>query len=448
MRIKGEEFGVVGLGESGYWVSLFLKEKGARVWVTEIKKTPLMEERLESLRERGIEGELGKHTLERLEKCRYVILSPGINPEKSWVKNLREKGIPLLQELEVGLRFLASPYIMVTGTNGKSTTVELIKTLLGEGWETAGNTGYPLTRLLLEKREFSGVVLEVSSFQLKGMKDFSPQVSVILNIAPDHLDWHGSWEDYLRSKKKIFLYQDEEKFTLWNARERWWERITPRPRVYFFSPEEEKLRGCFCKRGWIVWREEKEEGVLPLTEWRFPGTHNLINLTASVGTGILMGVSFEDIRKRIKKFRPLPHRMEELGIFSGVRIINDSKATNVSATRAALNSLPPGIVLILGGRDKGNDYSPLFPLIKSKVRYILVLGESREKLRKTFSPLCNTLEVKNLREAVWRGRKLAIKGDILLLSPACSSLDEFANYRERGELFKKFVREIWGRPEQ
>lgn len=442
MKLAGKRVGVVGLGESGYWASLFLKDKGAEVWVTDKDDNPKLREKLAQLEREGIKGELGRHSLEELRKCEVVVLSPGINPSENWIRLLEESGVKIIGELELGLKFVHVPYIMVTGTNGKTTTAQLLKILCGEGVECCGNIGIPITRLLLEGKNFSGLVIEASSFQLKYMKDFSPTISIILNIDEDHLDWHPSREDYISSKMKIFAFQKRDDFTLWNADEDWWKGITPSPQVYFFSPQPHDLKGCFIRQEWVIWREEKEIGVFPLKEWKLPGLHNLYNLTAAVGGAMLWGVKGEEIRKRIKKFRPLPHRLEFAGEWKGVKFINDSKATNVHATYFALLSLPPGIILILGGRDKGNVYTPLFPLVKSKVRYIVATGESRNKIEEVFKRFVPVIKRERFEEAFKEAVAKALPGDTVLLSPACSSFDQFTNYKERGEFFKKLVKSL------
>ena len=442
MNFEGKKVCVVGLGISGMESALFLKEKGARVWVTERRETPEIKERFEILMKKGIKGEIGKHSLSIINKMPILVLSSGVNPEEKWIRKIKDEGKKIISEIDLGLMFLESPYIGVTGTNGKTTTVNLLKHILGEGAEISGNIETPLTKVLRREKSFSWMIIEVSSFQLKKVENFSPYISIFLNISPDHLNWHKDFNDYLSSKMKIFKKQKENQFALLNAEEDWWKKEKITPEVYFFSPQYHKLQGCFVKNGWIIWRKEREEGIMPLEEWKLLGTHNLYNLTSALLAGILAGKNLSTLRERARTFRSLPHRLEFVRSVKGINFINDSKATNVDAVYHALISLPPGIILILGGMDKGNDYIPLFPIVKRRVSSIIAVGESREKIYKEFSSLTNVRKAKSLEEAVKKAYKLALPPGTVLLSPACASFDEFRNYEERGEVFKEIVNKL------
>ncbi len=442
MKLRGKKVSVVGLGISGMEAALFLQEKGAAVWITERNTSPALEKRLKTLAKEGIKGELGKHTLSRIRKTDLLVLSSGVNPDEAWIQELKDEGKEVIGELDLGLMYLTSPCIGVTGSNGKTTTVHLLKHLLGEEAEIAGNVGIPLTRLLRTGSKASRVILEISSFQLKSLKKFQPYLSIILNISPDHLDWHDSFDDYFSAKIKIFQGQEENAFTLWNAEEDWWESQKTKARRYFFSSTHHSLPGCFVKDNWIIWRDKKEEAVMPVREWRLRGRHNLSNLTAALAAGILLGSPVSLLREKARTFTGLPHRLEAVRYWKGIQFVNDSKATNVDAVYHALLSLPPGIILILGGQDKGNDYSLLFPLAKTHLRKIIAIGESRDKIYKEFSPLTEVIKVKTLPEAVKISSESASYGDTVLLSPACASFDMFSDFKERGETFRKLVEEL------
>ncbi|NOZ63421.1 MAG: UDP-N-acetylmuramoyl-L-alanine--D-glutamate ligase [Caldiserica bacterium] len=442
MKLRGKKVSVVGLGISGMEAALFLQEKGAEVWITERNTSPELEKRLQGLTRKGIQGELGKHTLSRIREADLVVLSSGVNPAEVWIQELKEEGKEVIGELDLGLMHLSSPYIGVTGSNGKTTTVHLLKHLLGEEAEIAGNVGIPITRLLRTGEIPSWLILEISSFQLKSVKKFQPYLSIILNISPDHLDWHANFNDYRSAKMRIFQDQEKNTFTLWNAEEDWWELQKTNARNYFFSATHHSRPGCFVKDNWIIWRDKKEEAVMPVREWRLQGRHNLSNLTAALAAGILLGKPLSLLREKARTFPGLPHRLEIVRWWKGIQFVNDSKATNVDAVYHALLSLPPGIILILGGQDKGNDYSPLFSLTKTHLKKIIAIGESRDKIYQEFSPLIEVIKVKSFPEAVKISSKSASYGDTVLLSPACASFDMFSNFKERGEVFRKLVEEL------
>jgi len=442
MNLRGKKVTVVGLGISGMEAALFSKEKGAKVWITERESSPVLKKRLQELEKKGIKGEIGKHTISIIRKTDLMILSSGVNPEEDWIHMIRNEGKEVIGELELGLRHLSSPYIGVTGTNGKTTTVHLLKHLLGEKVVIAGNLETPLTRVLRRGDNFSWIILEVSSFQLKTVEKIHPYISVILNISSDHLDWHTDFTDYIVSKSKIFQQQKENDFTIWNAEEDWWKGKKVKSRLYFFSSTYHTLPGCFVKDGWIIWRDKNEEGIMPVKEWRLLGRHNLSNLTAALTVGVLLGKPFSFLRKRAKTFSGLPHRLESVRFWKGIQFINDSKATNVDAVYNALSSFPPGVILILGGRDKGNDYSPLFPLVKTNVKMIIAMGESKDKIYREFSPVVKVVKVGSLSEGVKIASESASSGNTVLFSPACASFDMFPDFKERGKAFCKLVKEL------
>ncbi len=441
---RGRKAAVIGLGKSGYEAALLLAELGSEVWVTDRKENPSLRRRLFYLKKEGIKGEIGRHTLAPLLASELIVLSPGVDRNQGWIKKLLSHRKRVMGELNLALSLNSIPTIAVTGTNGKSTTVCLLHHFLKGKALLGGNIGIPLSYLVRKKKKGEWIILEVSSFQLEDLQFFHPQIAVLLNITSDHLDRYPSFQEYEDTKWKIFSPQTPDDFAVVNlkvaGREEREKSI--KSKMYFFSLTPHQHWGTFIKEGSIFFRDHRgEEKVCSLKGWGLPGKHNLENLLASVCVVKLCGLPNSLIQERIKTFRGLPHRLEKFIQWRGITFIDDSKATTVDSLRQALLSLPPPLILIMGGRDKGSDFSSLSSLVKKKVKLIIAIGECREKIVDTFTPLVRVETSSGMEEAVHTAFKFSREGDTVLLSPACSSLDMFSDYRERGRVFKEMVRE-------
>jgi len=447
MMVKDKKVLVLGMGISGLSAAHLLKNKGAKVIIGEKNKDKEMRDKQRRLAKEGIEVILGPHSKRLLQDKDLIVVSPGIPLEIPLLQEARRENIPIIGELELAFRFLHkhTSLIAITGTNGKTTTTTLTGEILkrvNKSVRIAGNVGLPLSRVIEENPQV--IVTEVSSFQLESIKEFHPFVSCILNITPDHMDRHPDFDKYVHIKSRIFLNQGRDNFTVLNKDD---PRVFPlasttKGKVILFSQKERVKRGTFIKGGKIVRRLENEEEIIHLDEVLLPGSHNLENILSSIAIASLYGTEKEVIRHTLKNFKGLPHRVEYVDEIEGIEFVNDSKATNVDAVRRCLDSISRPIILIMGGRDKGADFSPLRERIKDKVREIILLGESRKKIKTQLSSISSISEVEGLKEAVRMAFRDAKKGDCILLSPGCASFDQFRDYRERGEVFKKEVKKI------
>ncbi|NYE58786.1 UDP-N-acetylmuramoyl-L-alanine--D-glutamate ligase [Carboxydothermus ferrireducens] len=434
---------VVGAGKSGRAAAAFLIKRGAKVVLTDKKMSLPVDEELKKLAEEGVELVLGGYPL--VKDWELLVVSPGVPlTEEPIVYSLKE-GIPVLGEIELAYKELKAPIIAVTGTNGKTTTTSWIGEVLKiAGFKTliAGNIGYPLIEAVEE--EWDAVSLEVSSFQLETIKSFKPKVAVLLNLTPDHLDRHKTLEGYLEAKARIFINQDRTDITVLNyddPRIRSLGRKTP-GRVFYFSQKEELEEGVFVKKGKIVVRSlEVEEEIIDIKNLPLPGPHNLENALATVAACWSFGVSGKNIEKGLRNFQGVAHRLEKVAEINGVLYVNDSKGTNPDSTIKALNSYERPIVLIAGGRNKGNSFGELAREIREKVRFTVLVGECREELKEALEMVGYDKYViaESFEDAVKKAKELARPGDVVLLSPAAASWDMFKNYEERGELFKRLV---------
>lgn len=449
MDLKNKRVVVIGFGRSGQAAARLLLVKGAQVIVSESRdRKELHPSYLSSMEVSGVEFETGGHKKETLQKADMVVVSPGVPFEV--YKPALEKGIPVIGELELAYGCLdpkeREKIISLTGTNGKTTTTAMISELMRySGYKvfTGGNYGIPLSELILSGEKVDRIVLEISSFQLETIENFSSKVSLLLNITPDHLERYISLEEYAYYKYRIFENQTKEDYALLPWREPFFEKFKSmvKGQILFFAEEEREEVSAFYnkKTEEIVLKLGEEEERYPLFKFKLLGGHNRINLLCALLAGRLMGAGKEASLKLIEEFKGFPHRLEFVGTFGGITFINDSKATNVDATLQALRGLPGSIVLILGGRHKGASYAPLIPLIQEKVRVLILMGEARSVLKEELSGLVETYLAEDLVQALGIAFKVARVGDIVLLSPACSSFDQFRDYQERGNVFKDLV---------
>ncbi|MCG2675748.1 UDP-N-acetylmuramoyl-L-alanine--D-glutamate ligase [bacterium] len=443
MELKGKRVLVVGMGRAGVAAAKLLETKGARVTITDKKGREELKEALRKLEKRGMGIETGGHPLELLEDTEIIVASPGVPPNIPLLERAKEKRIPVIGELELASSFLKVPIVAVTGTNGKTTTTTLIGKILkeeGKRVAVAGNIGHPLSSCL--GKDYELIVSEVSSFQLERIKTFHPFISIMLNIAPDHLDRYRDLNEYIGAKKRIFLNQGKGDFAVLNRDDSNCSTFSTEAKKIFFS-REELAEGVYLKKEIIIANLfGRSQEVIHREEIGIKGPHNLENALAAITACLILKVKVTSIRRVLKEFKGVPHRMEFVKKVKGVRFVNDSKATNVSSVMKSLASFTEPIILIAGGRDKGLDYSPLRPLVEKRVKALILLGEAKEKIAQALS-FCKRIKMaEDMKEAVDIAFGLAEEGEIVLLSPACSSYDMFKDFEERGEVFKKAIREL------
>ena len=435
---------VVGLGISGCKAAELLAKKGAKVKVTEEADASRVQEYVEPLASYDVQFELGGHTEKFCRGADIVVTSPGASFKSLPLDLARKEGVPVIGELELGARFCPASIIAITGTNGKSTTTELIGRILtrsGRHTVVCGNIGNPLTGEVETLTEESVAVVEVSSFQLETIKDFHAHVAVLLNVAEDHYERHFTYDNYKLEKFKVFNNQTGSDWAVLHSDftgDKAIDQITGK-RVFFGSGTSE----ASAASGDIsVGFGGKREVIISEKEVPLKGRHNMDNVACSVLVSKVMGVSNECIRGSITAFKGLAHRFEEVGGFSGVKFIDDSKATNIDATRRALQSLDEKVVLIAGGRDKGADYVPIVPLVKEKVKALVVIGEASGKMKEVFSPAVRVSLAVDMKEAVKKASQEASGGGTVMLSPMCSSFDMYSSYKERGEVFQGEIKKL------
>lgn len=443
MNLEGKKVLVVGLGKTGEALSRFLLQKGARVKISDKKEERELGEKVHFWRQSGAEVETGKHELNSFLEADLVIPSPGV-PLLPELLAAKRKGVKIISEIELAYRFLKGKIVGITGSNGKSTTVTLTHKILKEAGLRAflaGNIGNPLISFVASSKDSHIYVTEISSFQLEHIECFRVPISVLLNISLDHLDWHASFTDYYEAKKKLILSQQEDDVTVLNRDDSlvWTLAEGEKSRVYAFSQKRKVPRGCFIKDGWIILRDKKEEKLMTVSEIPLPGDHNRENVMASALVGYLFGVPLSQMRESIKSFKGLPHRLEKVTTLGGVDFVNDSKATNVDATLKALESFNQKIIIILGGRDKGDDFRKLRKIVTRKVKKIILIGEAKEKIRDALEGTAAIDVASSMKEAVRSGFSAASPGEMVLLAPACTSFDMFKNFEERGDIFKQEV---------
>ncbi len=443
MDLKEQKVLIVGLGRTGEAVSTFLLQKGARVKISEQKNAEELDKPIPFWQKKGVEIEAGGHKLHSFLEASIIIPSPGVAylPE---LEEAKKKGVPILSEIELAFRFLNGKIIGITGTNGKSTTATLTHKILKEGGcrsHLAGNIGIPLIQFVNQSRPEDIYVTELSSFQLKYIDQFRAAVSVFLNIFPDHLDWHIDFDDYYESKKNLLLKQKRGDTAILNRDDSgvWALRNLGEFRVYAFSQKSKLSSGCWIENEWIILADDKQERLMKTDEVPLLGAHNRENIMASALVGHVFGIPCSSIKESIKSFSGLEHRLEKVLALDNVEFFNDSKATNVDAALKSIQSFDEPIILILGGRDKGGNFSLLREPIKKRVKSIILLGEAREKIEESLNGTAPIMKASDLREAVHLAYSAARPQGVVLLAPGCSSFDMFRDFEERGKAFKTEV---------
>jgi UDP-N-acetylmuramoylalanine--D-glutamate ligase len=447
MEIKGKKVLVVGLGKSGLAAAVFLRRRGAQVTVSDVRSAEALAKDIPALIDEGIAVEAGGHGLLTFRRQDLIIVSPGVPIDTPELAQVSKFGLPVIGELELAAHYLRGNVLAITGSNGKTTTTTLCGEILKAGklpTQVGGNIGVPVISLVEDSRDDGWSVLEVSSFQLETTYEFHPQIAVILNITPDHLDRHGTLENYQAAKERIFARQTAEDVLVLNADDEVTKSAAARAksRIIWFSRTKVVSQGAFEQDGVILFRATEQGGaepVLKVAEIPLKGAHNVENVLAAVCAARLAGVDAETIRTAIMNFQAVEHRLEFVATLNGVDYYNDSKATNVDASMKAIAAFPGGIHLILGGKDKNSDYRQMRPLLKERVKAVYTIGAAAEKIYTHIEGTVPVVSAGTLEEAIARAAGAAQPGEIVLLAPACSSFDQFENYEHRGRVFKEVV---------
>lgn len=440
---------ILGAGESGVGTALLAKQKGYDVFVSDASAIkPIFKAELEA---NAIPFESGSHDLERILAADEVMKSPGIPEKTELVKQIRAKGIPVISEIEFGYRYKGvSKIVAITGSNGKTTTTSLlfhICKVAEEDVAIVGNIGFSFARQVAVDPK-ALYVIEVSSFQLDDIHSFRPDIAILLNITEDHLDrYNYQFENYVKSKLRIIENQTEKDCFIYCIDDevivKQLEILTTPTNLLPFSMKQELKKGGYIKNDQMMLKIQEERVTMSIYDFALKGKHNAYNTMAASIAATTLGIRKEKIREAVSNFHSLEHRMEFVATVKGVDFINDSKATNVNSTWYALESMQKPTILILGGVDKGNDYELVADLVKEKVKAIICMGTDNSKLMEFFKDKVDQIvEVDSAKKAVNASFKLAEKGDVVLLSPACASFDLFKNYEDRGCQFKESVKEL------
>ena len=438
-RYKNQKVAVLGAGLSGSAAALLLASEGAQVTVLDsADENSLLKSTLDNLRAHGARVVCGSEAEREPSVYDWMVLSPGIDPLSPLARRFSSRGIDTISELELGWRCSGTPVIAVTGTNGKTTTTELLAQMLnacGQRTVACGNIGKPLSEVAREKQPLDVLTVEVSSFQLEAIRAFRPSITVWLNFAPDHLDRYRSVTEYRAAKLRIFENQTEEDVAVVNAS----EALPPvRPRRITFSAYSNHA-DFRLSDGAIIYENQP---VLRLSDTKLSGLHNIENLMATLAVGVARGLSFAEMVPAIRDYEPRPHRCEFVRELDGIEYVNDSKATNLDAVEKALTSQTKPVVLIAGGKDKGFTFDPLRSLVKDKVKSAVLLGEMAESIRHSWNGAVQSEIATSLADAVERARSQACAGDVVLFSPGTSSFDMFKSYADRGDQFRKLVQTL------
>ena len=439
---------VVGLGRSGVASALFLKSRGARVTVSDAKSEDQLPDEIPALLDQGIAVETGGHGERTFQNQDLIVVSPGVPVDSQALNQARALGAPVIGEIELACEFLPGRIVAITGSNGKTTTTTLIGEILAKsGVKTlvGGNIGTPAISLVPEATAETAVVLEVSSFQLETIRSFHPAITVVLNVTPDHLDRHRTFAAYVNAKARIFENQTSDDFAVLNADDPTCVEMAARTRaqVFWFSHKNLVEKGAFVKDAQLTFRRDNSDfDIMPVAEVPLKGAHNVENVLASICAAALMGCDPVRIRDAVRQFKAVEHRLEFVATAQGVDYYNDSKATNVDATIKALESFPANVHLILGGKDKGSDYTLLNELLRERVKCVYTIGAAAEKIESQIRGPKKVVSSGTIESAVRQASDSAVRGDIVLLAPACASFDQFQNYEHRGRVFKELVRAL------
>ncbi|MBN1930069.1 MAG: UDP-N-acetylmuramoyl-L-alanine--D-glutamate ligase [Desulfobacterales bacterium] len=454
MEINNKNILIVGLGVSGSAAARFLKNRGASVTVTDMAAEKELTAYASVLRELNIRMELGQHRMETFEKADLIILSPGVPHTIFPVKRAQAKGIPVFGEIELAYRFIREPIIAVTGTNGKTTTTTLLGEMLknsGMDVFVGGNIGNPLIGYADQKEKADIIVAELSSFQLDTIDTFRPKVAVVLNITEDHLDRYPDFTAYVQSKGRIFENQQADDIAVLNGSDSYVRSLSKkiRSKKLFFNAHSENEKGAtiHCNGSQndcriIVNTQTGLQSTLILKRDKLPGKHNLENIAAACLAASAAGADPMGIQSALEKFKGLPHRLEYVDTIHQVMYFDDSKATNVDSVFRALECFDQPIILIMGGRDKGGNFEILKNRLRERTKALIAIGESKNVIRSALKGITAIQTAETMEEAVFLAHRAAAPGDVVLLSPACSSFDMYRSYAHRGEIFCHAVKEL------
>ena len=444
--LAGRRVTVVGLAKSGTAAARLLAASGAEVRATDAKPVAALGREVAMLAAEGVHLVDGPAAFAGAE---LVIISPGVPVDSPQLAPARARGVPVIGELELGWRAMEADTVAITGTNGKTTTTALTGALLAAQSRpvlVGGNIGTPLTAHALTFAPDGLVVAEVSSFQLETIETFRPRVAAVLNITPDHLDRHRTFAGYADAKARIFLNQTSSDCAVLNADDEPTRALAPRTvaQVLWFSRLRPVERGVFVRDGWVVARLRTEvEPICPVTEISLRGQHNVENVLAATACALWIGVDAASIRRAVRSFKAVAHRIEYVRDVTGVHVYNDSKGTNVASTIKALESFPERVVLIAGGKGKGQDFAPLAAAARGRVGHAVVIGEDGDKIAAAFERAGIAVSAADsMPAAIDAALAAAHAGDVVLLSPACASFDMFDNYEHRGDVFKRLVERL------
>lgn len=443
--LAGRTILVVGLARSGLAVAEFLWKNGAQTAVSDNRPASALEAEVRLLAERGIRYETGGHSRELFDSAELIVVSPGVPLSLPVLQGAAREGRPVISEIELASWYLKGKTVAVTGTNGKTTTTTLIGDILrtaGRSVQVGGNIGRPLVSLVESSTENSWTVVELSSFQLEATPTFRPSIAVILNITPDHMDRYVSFDAYVQAKLNIFRNQASADFVVLNHEDPNLQNAaaTARSAVFWFSRSHPVQRGVYARSGQFFFQSDgPSEPVMACSEVPLKGSHNLENVAAAIAAARLAGVSPDVIAEGVRNFKAVEHRLEPVAEVDGVWFFNDSKATNVDATLKALEAFESGVVVILGGRDKGGDFKALVQPLQQRAKSVILLGEASGKIRAQLEGAVPLTQAESMGDAVRLAFQEAASGDTVLLAPACASFDMFQNYEHRGREFKAAV---------
>ncbi|MBI2646046.1 MAG: UDP-N-acetylmuramoyl-L-alanine--D-glutamate ligase [Deltaproteobacteria bacterium] len=451
MILKNKKVVIIGLARSGVAVAQFATQRGAKVTVTDLKTKAELQSYLKLLAPyKKIKYELGRHPLKTLLAADLFVVSPGVPLTNPLIEQAVKKNKKIMSEIEFAFQFITVPIIAVTGTNGKTTTTMMIGEMLKNAKKkvfVGGNIGNALTNMLLSKEKYQVAVAEVSSFQLEHVSSFQPKVALILNVTPDHLDRHGSMENYRKVKGRIFQNQRATDALILNADDELVKTyaLESKSHAYFFGKGglSEGQEGVYYKEGRFYLKTKELGREQYVTDQvKVKGDHNKENFMASLLAAKILKCSPEAIQTTLNNFQGVAHRLEYVKTRGYVEFYNDSKATNPYSVMRSLESFTKPLILIMGGRDKGCEFEILRPLIQQKVKNLILLGEAKEKINRAIGDYTETFLVGTLEEALFMAYQKSRAGDVILFSPGCSSFDMFKNYEDRGDRFKELLRDL------
>ena len=447
MDLRGKNVLVVGMARTGIATAKFLKAKGSLVTTTEMKPEEEMRESVQELKGMDLSTEWGGHQTATFLKQDLIVVSPGIDLNMDPVQEAIRHGVRVISEIELASHFIHVPILAITGTNGKTTTTLLLGEMLKEDGRrvgVGGNVGEPLILFADGGDRWEVLVVEISSFQLEAIEDFRPRISVLLNITEDHLDRYSSYGDYIQAKVRIFANQNSGDLAVLNGDDPIVMQYGGKAKAkkVLFSMRERLGEGTFSDGQTISLRFEGKGEEYPLDKAPLKGVHNVENMMAALTAARIFGCSKKAVQNALDRFRGLEHRLEFVREIGGVRFYNDSKGTNVGSVVKSLQSFSEPVILIAGGKDKNGDLSPLKGLVEKQVKHLILVGEAKERMNHELGGLTETVLAQTMEEAVSLARQKAKRGEVVLLSPACSSFDMFKDYKERGTVFKEAVRRL------